>query len=372
MIKRLLKWQVQLLIVLIALLVGLRIALPYIVKSYANKKINEMPDYSGHIGDVYIKLWRGAYQIRDIEIFKSSGKVPVPFFSSEIVEFSVEWRALFNGALVAKVKFIAPELNFVNGPSHSSSQIGVDKPWNEVLRKLVPMDINRFEVKNGVIHYRDFHSDPKVNLQIDHIEMLGTNFTNSAKLSKTLVAAVTFKGRVFNESTVTGQCKIDPWKENPTFTLNFQMRPLSLVKINEFVRAYAKFDFEKGTLAITSELAASDGKIIGYVKPIFDDISVINLKEDIKNPLKLVWEGVVGGVLRLFRNQPHNRFATKIPIEGDFSNPKKPLLPILGNILKNAFLHVYTTDLDHSVSLEKAEKAEAEAAKEEKAQEKKP
>ncbi|MEO8207094.1 MAG: hypothetical protein ABI615_13010, partial [Chthoniobacterales bacterium] len=61
MIKRLLKWQFQLLVVLIAVLVGLRIALPYIVKSYANKKINEMPDYSGHIGDVYIKLWRGAY-----------------------------------------------------------------------------------------------------------------------------------------------------------------------------------------------------------------------------------------------------------------------------------------------------------------------
>jgi hypothetical protein len=43
--------------------------------------------------------------------------------------------------------------------------------------------------------------------------------------------------------------------------------------------AYGNFTFEKETLAITSELAASNGKFTGYIKPLFDDIAVIDLSE---------------------------------------------------------------------------------------------
>ncbi|MEO6848541.1 MAG: DUF748 domain-containing protein [Chthoniobacterales bacterium] len=359
MIERLLKWQFRLLIIVVVLLIALRLALPSLVKRYVNTKINEIPEYSGRVDDIDMKLWRGAYQIQGIHIFKNSGKVKVPFFESRKMEFSVQWRALFQGALVAKIDFYNPVINFVNGPTHDTSQVGVDKPWNDVIKDLFPLDINRFQVHNGAIHYRDFYSDPKVNLQIDHIEMLATNLTNSAKLSKTLVADITFKARAYEESELEGTCKLDLWKDQPTFTLNFKMSPLKLTKLNEFVRAYAKFDFEKGTLALTSELAASDGHLTGYVKPLFDDVSVINLKEDIKSPIKLVWEGLVAGTLRLFRNQPHNRFATQIPISGDFSDPKEPILPILGNVLKNAFIHVYSSDFEHNVTLLKAQEVEA-------------
>jgi hypothetical protein len=68
----------------------LRIALPHIVRKYVNKKLDEMPEYDGRIGDVDIHLWRGAYSIQGIEIIKTEGDVPVPFFSSRRVMFSVD------------------------------------------------------------------------------------------------------------------------------------------------------------------------------------------------------------------------------------------------------------------------------------------
>jgi hypothetical protein len=71
-------------------LIGLRIALPHIVRKYVNKKLDEMPEYDGRIGDVDIRLWRGAYSIQGIEIIKTEGDVPVPFFSSRRVTFSVD------------------------------------------------------------------------------------------------------------------------------------------------------------------------------------------------------------------------------------------------------------------------------------------
>jgi hypothetical protein len=43
--------------------------------------------------------------------------------------------------------------------------------------------------------------------------------------------------------------------------------------------AYRNFSFEKETLAITSELATSNGKFTGHIKPLFDEIVVIDLSE---------------------------------------------------------------------------------------------
>lgn len=362
----------QILLVVAALLIAARVALPFLVKWYVNKTLDEMPEYDGRIGDVDMKLWRGAYEIESVDIVKTSGDIPVPFFSSQKVEFSVEWKALFDGALVGEMLIQSPVINFVNGPTEGTQQVGVDKPWLDVIKKLFPLDINRFEVRNGSIHYRDFSTSPKVDLELDRITMLATNLTNSRKLSKTLVASISAKGRAFGESALSAETRLDPSTDRPTFDLDFKMEPVSLTKLNEFTRAYGKFDFERGTLAVALELAASDGRLNGYLKPLFDDVAVVSLKEDSKNPLQLVWESTVGGLLRLFRNQPKDRFATKIPISGTFSDPKIPILPIIGNILKNEFIRAYQGDVENTVSLEDAARAGEKTSRDEKKRDREP
>src|ERR1700722_10730070 len=64
---------------LILLFICVRLALPYIVKDYVNRQLNHSNDYNGGIGRVTIHLWRGAYQIHDINIFKKTGKISTPF-----------------------------------------------------------------------------------------------------------------------------------------------------------------------------------------------------------------------------------------------------------------------------------------------------
>ena len=54
----------QITLVVLALLIGLRVALPHIVKKYVNKKLDEMPEYDGRTGDVDMHLWMGAHSIQ--------------------------------------------------------------------------------------------------------------------------------------------------------------------------------------------------------------------------------------------------------------------------------------------------------------------
>ncbi|MGH8045643.1 MAG: DUF748 domain-containing protein [Chthoniobacterales bacterium] len=357
-LRRLTRTQFQILLVLAALLIGLRVALPFIVKWYVNKTLDEMPEYDGRVGDIDIHLWRGAYSINDIDIVKTDGEVPVPFFSSTNVDLSVEWRALFQGALVAKIIFDAPVINIVAGPTEETSQVGVDKPWLDVIKKLFPLDINRCEVRDGEVHYRDFHSNPKVDLEVDRIHMLATNLTNSSRLSKTLVAHLTMNARVFKSGGMNVEANIDPRPDRATFDLAATVEPIPLTTLNDFTHAYAAFDFEKGTFQVATELAAKDGHIDGYVKPIFDGIVVGDLKDIARNPIKLAWEGLIGGVTRLLRNQPKDRFATEIPIHGEFDAPRIALLPTLGNVLKNEFIRAYQGNLNGTIDFGDARRAE--------------
>ena len=74
--------------------------MPWAVRDYVNRTLDRNPLYAGNIGPVQIHLWRGAYTIHEIRIVKTSGKVSVPFFAAPAVDLSVEWGALWHGAVV--------------------------------------------------------------------------------------------------------------------------------------------------------------------------------------------------------------------------------------------------------------------------------
>ena len=84
--------------ILIVVLIGLRAAAPFAVQRYVNRVLDRAEGYNGRIGDVDLALIRGAYQIEDVEILKSDGKVPVPLFKSPLVDLSIEWPHDFQHA----------------------------------------------------------------------------------------------------------------------------------------------------------------------------------------------------------------------------------------------------------------------------------
>ncbi len=343
-------------------LIGIRAALPTLIQRYVNRKLDEVPEYSGRIGEIDLHLFRGAYQIEDVDILKTSGDVPVPFFSAQTVDLSVQWGALFEGALVGEIDFKSPKINFVKGPTEATTQVGVDKPWTDTVRELFPLKINRLSATNGEIHYRDFHASPKVDVMIDQVELTATNLTNSEDLSGTLVADLAMTGRVLQEAPANLDMKLDPYAEEPTFDLNLKMDTLSLTKLNELTRAYAGFDFEQGTLTVAAEMASSEGNFEGYVKPIFNEMKILKLESDAKEgPIHVVWEGLVGGLSKLLRNQPRETFATKIPLSGRYEDPRPDVLPTIGNVFRHAFVEAFEGDIEGTIDLEDASrKAEKE------------
>jgi hypothetical protein len=345
--KRLLrsKW----LWLVIALAVGLivvRIMLPFWVRDYVNARLSELKDYRGHVEDVDVALWRGAYKIRQIKGVKTTGDVPVPFFSAPLMDLSVEWMALFHGAFVGEINFVRPQLNFVNAPSKEDIQVGLEEPWAQKVKQLFPLKINRFTVDDGEVHYRDFHSSPKVDVVFDQFRIVGTNLTNSEKLSKTLHAHITMETRPLRAGDLRAKIDLDPYAMRPTFNLETELKELPLVKLNDFAKAYAGITFEKGTLRLATELNAKQGGFDGYVEPVFEHMSIFNPKHDSDNPISFVWQAIVGGLTRLIRNHPTDRFGTRVPIHGTFDEPEPGVITTVLNVFRNALIKAFEGTLE--------------------------
>jgi len=337
--------------IIIVVLIGIRIALPYIIKDYVNRQLNNIPDYRGSIEDIDLHIYKGAYVIEGIKLLKTTGKIPVPFFSADKIDLSVEWSALFDGSLVGEIVFTNPKLNFVTGPTEAESQESVDTTWQETVKSLFPLKINRFEIINGEVHYRDFHSYPQVDVYMENIHALATNLTNSEDLSGDLTATIDATGNVMKSGNFKVHTRINPYTIQPTFDLDFSLRNIQLVKLNNFLKAYASFDVQGGTFSLDGEFAAADGKFEGYAKPVLKDMKVFSLEEEHKNVFEFLWEAVVGLVSEIFENQPKEQVATRIPFSGTFKDPGANIWATLFMLIRNAFIEALIPGIERSVNL---------------------
>lgn len=340
------KKRYKILIGIIVLLIAIRIYLPYGIIKYVNKTLDNIPGYSGYITDVDLQLYKGSYSIDSLHILKQDSSVLVPFFSTDRIDLSVQWKALFDGSIVGEIELINPELNFVAAKDTTQEQYGEDVDWTKPIKELMPLQINRFAVTNGRIHFRNFDTRPRINLYIEDLFMVATNLNNAEsndlKLPSNLSVTATSIGG--GKLDISGSMNL--LKQIPDMDLNGKFEGVNLPALNDFLKAYAKLDAEKGNFDLYSEVVINDGKLTGYVKPLITDLKLVDWSEDKDKPLQMIWEGIAGVVIELFENQKKDQFATKTPFQGDLNQPDVKIMPTIWNIFSNAFVNAFNQSID--------------------------
>jgi uncharacterized protein DUF748 len=331
---------------ILAFLLIAHVVLPFAIRGYVVRTLNKIPGYRAEVGRLYVNLFRGAYQIKQIKLEKTAGSVPVPFFSADTIDLSIQWTELFHGALVGQIQVDRPSLNFVNSPSPETSQASVDKSWIEHVKELFPLKINRFEIDDGEIHFRDFSRKPNVDLYMTKTRVVAINLTNSRRLSQTLVATIDAAGIVPQNGRFKFHLEADPLAERPTFKLAAEMTEVDLTQWNNFLETYGGVDAAKGTFSVFTEMQVERGKVQGYIKPILNHLEISRWKEAHENPLKVIWETIVAGVAEILKNQPKDQIATRIPLSGDISNPDAGIFATIGNLLRNAYIQALFPSFD--------------------------
>ncbi len=346
------KKKYKILIGVVVLLITIRLILPYVVLHYANKTLANMKGYYGHIDDIDLSIYRGAYTINDIYLNKidTVTKKQTDFFKAKNIDLSVEWRAIFNGNIVGELEFDSPVLIFTKDKVELSDVKKDTTNFRNLLNDFIPLKVNRFEVFDGDLHYTDNTSKPKIDVALKQTHILALNLSNVTNDKVALPSTVTANAFAY-EGTITFDMKLNALNVHPTFDLNAELKNTNLVLLNDFLKAYGNFDVHKGNFGLYTEMAARDGKFKGYVKPIIKDLKVVGLEDKPDNFFNKVWEQIVGATGVILKNPKEEQVATKVAMEGDFKNPKTNTLDAIWEVLRNAFVQALMPSIDDELNI---------------------
>lgn len=339
-------------LIFLALIVAVRIALPYVILHYANKNLAEMEGYNGHIEDIDLAIIRGAYKLDSIYLNKVdsvSGK-ETPFLAASMVDLAIEWRSLLKGSIVGEVSVDQPMVRFTKDKVEPKDVQKDSSDFREVLDDFMPLEINRLEFTDGTLQYVDQTSKPNVDISMTDVEVIALNLKNSYDSNAVLPARISAQATVY-EGRLDMEMKLNPLAGVPTFDLNAEWKNTNLVKLNEFFQAYAKVDVNKGTFGLYTEIAAKEGSFTGYVKPLIEDIDVLGKEDREDNILRKAWEAISGAVTEVFENPKEETFATKIPLQGEIEDPKANIFFAITQVLENAFISALQPSIDQQITL---------------------
>src|SRR5262249_40473726 len=100
-----------------------------------------------------------------------------------------------------------------------------------------------------------------------------------------------------------------------------------------------------GTFALYSEIHVREGRVDGYVKPIFRDLKILEASQS-EGLGQKIYEGIVAGAGKILTNQPRDQIATKTDLSGPLANPHTSILQIAGNLIRNAFFKAILPGLE--------------------------
>lgn len=346
--KRRYGWPLKALLTLLLLLLVAQLTLPWLIRDYLNGKLAEMGEYRGHIDDIDLAWWRGAYRINGLSIVKADGSVPVPLLDAPGIDLAVSWQALWQDrAVVARVVFEAPELNFVDGGADKrQSQTGAGTDWRDQLNKLLPITLNELRVLDGRIAFHNFTSTPRVDLDASQVNASLYNLTNVADSQGERVARFEGRARLLGHAPLEVEATFDPFKNFEDFQLRLRARDIDLPRLNDLARAYGRFDFRRGQGDLVIEARADNAQLSGYIKPLLHDVDVFDWRQDVENEdkgvLRALWEALVGGGETLLKNQRRDQFATRVELSGNVHQQDVSAFQAFIAILRNAFVEAFT------------------------------
>ena len=344
------KWLIAV-AVLIVVAIAIRAALPTMLRDYVNDKLQALEGYDGQVDDIDLSLIRGAYGIDNIRIVKTGSGQPVPFFSSERVDFSVEWRSLMRGSLVSAGEFHSPNLNFVQGETKEQSQTGEGVNWAERLGELFPFRFNTVRIHDGTITFRAPGISTADAIKATQVQGQLTNLTNVADSGKETFADFQADAAVLDGGSARVSGSVNPLAAQPTFDVNLQLRNVKLPQVNPWLRQYIKADAEAGDFELYLELAAAEGKFKGYAKPVLSNVDIYSSEEPEESFLKRIWEGLVDFAANVLENDEKEQVAARIPFTGTIENPKTSILETIVSVLRNAFVSAFARSLEGSISV---------------------
>jgi hypothetical protein len=213
-------------------------------------------------------------------------------------------------------------------------------------------------MENGTIGLVNRAARPEYRVYVTDADFVLENLSSRAEDGKALAS---LSGGFMGSGRVHGTSTFYPEGKNANFEMKLEIADTQLRSMNALLAAHGSFDVSAGVFSLYTDLRVQDGRIRGYVKPLFRDVDVYDTHQDRKkNIFRKAYEGLVGVFAKVLENR-RDEVATVATIEGPAESPDSSTLEIIGGLIRNAFFDAILPGFEREVR--KAEPVAYRAAK---------
>ena len=191
-------------------------------------------------------------------------------------------------------------------------------------------------------------TNPSYRVFCNSMNLHLTNFSNHFRNGE---AQARLQGNFMGSGRTLATATFRPEKNGPDFDLNVKIEDTRLKSMNNLLRAYGDFDVAGGSFSLYSEISVKNDNIEGYLKPLFKDMNVYDRRQDKeKDIFSKIYEGLIGGIANLLKNEPREEVATRADLSGKVENPETSTWQIIIKLVQNAFFKSILPGFEHEVS----------------------
>ncbi len=202
----------------------------------------------------------------------------------------------------------------------------------------VDMRLDRLLLTDGQVGFVNRATKPPYRVFVDHARLEVLNMSNRIASLRSQGAVFRLQGRFMGGGTAKLDATFRPGAPEADLGAELAIEHARLPAFNDLLLAYQRPDVAGGTVSVYSQIAIKQSRIHGYVKAMFDDITLYDPAKDRNKSLGTkLKEKVIGGLAELLENKKSDTLATRAEITGTLTSPQVNVGQIYSSILRNAF-----------------------------------
>ena len=239
---------------------------------------------------------------------------------------------------ILRVDGLVADYNYVKAVAAEHKEAvktGAQQAQNVSNARDVVLHVDDLRVVNATLGLVNRSVTPEYRVYFDEMNMTLSKFSNQKDEG---YGHATLTGRFMGSGATTLDASFLPENKGPDFSLNAKVQNTDMRKMNDLLRAHAKFDVVSGIFTVFSEIHVHDNRIDGYVKPLFSDLKVYGKEKDADKTLGAkVKEKAIDVAAKLLKNRPRKEVATVADVSGPIDSPQTSTWQVLVRLVQNAF-----------------------------------
>jgi hypothetical protein len=327
--------SIWVIVALVVILAGARMVLLHYVTRHVNSVLAGVQGYTCTADDIDLYLYRGAFQLQDVYIYKTGAQREIPLLYAFAIDISVEWNALLDEALTSKVVFERVRLNFIEGDK--SDQYGTGVNWGSLLKELSPLKINKVEIIDSKFTYRDLNIKSHSEFALYNCQGVIENLCHIGDSTSALPSMANLTAAYSDKGILDIKLKFNAKKAVPDLDIDLKFENIDLNMLNGFFNTYAEKTIEQGELDLYTNLALLNGKVDGFIKFEATRLKIAPTRENIAGTSD-AWNSI--GVY-LADNQKKKPLAVRMPLAGTINDTQPATWATLWQFYSGSFLKAF-------------------------------